>query len=173
MANSSHTINGVSFLRHILYKLNYVDFKTKVIVTCHIHGDFLRMPQRLLQGRGCPYCQESLLERRLRLYFDEHGVEYIYQYRNKDVLGRRSLDFFIPKYRVGIECQGKQHLSLDSIFNRNKTLDEIYAHDMKKKQMCQDNNIRLLYFTNLSGYNYFDRLITSEEELMKEIINET
>lgn len=153
-------------------KLEYIDYKTKVIITCPKHGDFLRLPQRLLEGRGCPYCQESLLERQLRSCFDRHNIEYIYQYRNKDILGKRSLDFFIPEFSVGIECQGKQHLSVDSIFNRSgKTLDEIYARDIEKKHMCENHNIRLLYFTNLKGYDYFDKLITSEDELLKEIQN--
>ena len=125
-----------------------------------------------MEGRGCPYCIESLLERRLRCYFDDIGMKYVYQYRNPDILGKKSLDFFLPDYSVGIECQGKQHLSLESKFNKDKnSIDEVFEYDKQKRDMCNRHGIRILYFTNLSVYNYFDKLITSEEELLKEIKN--
>ena len=51
------------------------------------------------------------------------------------------------------------------------SLDTIFAHDKRKKELCSQHGIRVIYFTNLSGYNYFDKLITSEDELLKEIKN--
>lgn len=41
----------------ILDKVNYVNSKTKVIITCPIHGDFEVAPNNFLsQGKGCPKC---------------------------------------------------------------------------------------------------------------------
>ena len=37
-------------------KVNYVDYKTKVIITCPIHGDFLQVPKGHQMGRGCWKC---------------------------------------------------------------------------------------------------------------------
>lgn len=34
----------------------YVNGKTKVSITCPIHGDFLQTPTNHLKGKGCPYC---------------------------------------------------------------------------------------------------------------------
>ena len=108
----------------------------------------------------------------MRCYLDDVGMKYVYQYRNPDILGKKSLDFFLPDYSVGIECQGLQHLSLESKFNKDKnSIDEVFEYDKQKRDMCNRHGIRILYFTNLFGYNYFDKLITSEEELLKEIKN--
>lgn len=103
----------ISYLKELYPDKNYdytntifKGWKEKVSIICPIHGEFWRLPQRLDEGRGCPYCKESLLERRLRLFFEEQGIQYIFQYRNKLILGRKSLDFFLPDYSVGIECQG-------------------------------------------------------------------
>ena len=37
-------------------KTNYVTAKTKVIITCPIHGDFKQTPNSHLNGQGCPKC---------------------------------------------------------------------------------------------------------------------
>ncbi len=40
----------------IFDKTNYVNSKTKVIVTCQIHGDFLTYPYNILKGHDCNSC---------------------------------------------------------------------------------------------------------------------
>jgi len=48
-----------------LYKnVNYLNNKTKVIITCLNHGDFEQLPENHLQGKGCPKCANIL--RRLK-----------------------------------------------------------------------------------------------------------
>jgi len=37
-------------------KVEYVNNKTKILITCPEHGDFLQTPSAHLQGRGCPRC---------------------------------------------------------------------------------------------------------------------
>jgi len=49
----SMIINGDKFEYS---KLNYISAKTKVIITCRIHGDFTVVPTNHLKGRGCPKC---------------------------------------------------------------------------------------------------------------------
>lgn len=41
---------------YIYSKTVYVNKKTKVIITCKIHGDFLQSPQIHLKGSGCKKC---------------------------------------------------------------------------------------------------------------------
>ena len=38
-------------------KVNYVNNKTKVIITCRKHGDFMTDPHNHLKGKGCPLCR--------------------------------------------------------------------------------------------------------------------
>ena len=40
-------------------KVNYVDARTKVIITCPKHGDFQKVPFNHLNGQGCPMCTEE------------------------------------------------------------------------------------------------------------------
>ena len=50
-------------------KINYTNSKTKITVTCKIHGDFDQIPESHLFGHGCPKCgtvgfsKESWLKR--------------------------------------------------------------------------------------------------------------
>ena len=40
-------------------KVNYVDYKTEVTITCPIHGDFKQRPSNHLKGHGCPHCAKN------------------------------------------------------------------------------------------------------------------
>ena len=40
-------------------KVDYVDSHTKIIVTCKEHGDFPTVPNRMLNGSGCPKCKSE------------------------------------------------------------------------------------------------------------------
>ena len=40
-------------------KVNYVDYKTEVTITCPIHGDFMQRPSNHLKGHGCPQCAKN------------------------------------------------------------------------------------------------------------------
>ena len=37
-------------------KSDYINYKTKLIITCPIHGDFTQAPYHHLRNRGCPSC---------------------------------------------------------------------------------------------------------------------
>ena len=41
-------------------KVEYKDQRSKVIITCPIHGDFLQSPQDHLQGNGCQKCKADV-----------------------------------------------------------------------------------------------------------------
>ena len=41
-------------------KVRYVNNKTKIIVTCHKHGDFKQTPNNHLRGMGCPVCSGNV-----------------------------------------------------------------------------------------------------------------
>lgn len=46
-------------------KVNYIDSKTKVEVTCPTHGSFFATPNKLLQGRSCPSCKGTKIAQKL------------------------------------------------------------------------------------------------------------
>lgn len=76
--NESKSIHGDKFTYE---KTDYKSAKTKVIITCKIHGDFLQTPNKNLLGQGCPHCrinkkltQDSFIEKANKI----HNNKYIY-----------------------------------------------------------------------------------------------
>lgn len=75
-------------------KVNYINNKTKVIVTCKIHGDFEITPGHLLSGEGCPKCRyiksanskRRSIEEIINAANDVHNYKYDYslikEYKN-------------------------------------------------------------------------------------------
>ena len=149
-------------------KISYKNWKTKVLLTCSKHGDFLREPVRLLkERRGCPHCQKSLLEQDIMEFLQNNKIDFITQYH----IGLKRLDFYLPEYNIGIECQGRQHLFLDSIFNTSiKSIDELYKIDIDKLNLAKKCGIsNILYFSRYNVDDYFEKLYTKKEDLLKAI----
>lgn len=62
-------------------KAAYKDKRTRVVITCKIHGDFKCLPAEHLEGRGCPFCAGfvSFMEKGRELYgnkFEYHMETY-------------------------------------------------------------------------------------------------
>lgn len=142
--------------------VKYVNNKTNVDIICPKHGAFQQTPQAHYSGRGCSFCNESHLEREIRNLLDENGIEYIYQW-HLTWSKYYSLDFYLPKQNIGIECQGIQHFE-DKHFKA--ILKEVQERDEFKRKTCLDNGIKILYYSNIEGYN----CITDKQELLKQIL---
>ena len=142
-----------------VYKNNF----TPILITCPIHGDFYQVPHNHLQGKGCPKCNESHLERELTNALDESGIDYTYQW-HLPWAKRYSLDFFIPSVNMGIECQGVQHFE-DGHFNC--TLEETNERDKYKFNSCKEHGIDIVYFSNIEN----DMCITNKDDVIKLIKN--
>ena len=125
-------------------KVEYIDSKTKVCIICPEHGEFWQTPNDHLDGCGCPKCNESNLEEATRVFLEENNINYI-QYHNDKWLGNQTLDFYLPDYNVGIECQGIQHFEPVEFFGGEKRFKRQVELDEKKKNSCVKNNVKLLY----------------------------
>ena len=158
-------------------KVAYVNNHTDVCIICPIHGEFWQRPSKHLKGQGCPKCNESKLETMVRVMLEENNIEYIQECGCDTFkwLKKQRLDFYLPKYNVAIECQGEQHyfpvsfgcISEASVKERFKN---ILKYDKRKKEGCEENNIKLLYFTTEKLKK--DSEFTNLKELLNEIIYE-
>ena len=135
-------------------KVKYVNNKTNVCIICHKHGEFWQIHFLHMQGVGCPKCNLSHLERNVMNYLDEVGITYDYQ-KHFDWLGRQSLDFYIPDYNVGIECQGEQHFFPVEHFGGDDMFKQTLERDKRKKALCEKHGVKLLYFGNTPNYDTF------------------
>ena len=92
-------------------KVNYINNRTNVTVTCPIHGDFNVCPDNHLAGNGCPKCagKHRTSEELIQLLRDARGDEYDYS-----LVGSESMD---RTYHIPIIC--KKH----GIYRQN-----LYTH---------------------------------------------
>lgn len=86
-------------------KVKYENNKTKVIITCPEHGDFLQTPNKHLLGKGCPQCgriktinsikydKTSFIEKAKLI----HGDKYNYSKVNY-INGRIKVEIICPKH---------------------------------------------------------------------------
>jgi hypothetical protein len=69
--------------------------------------------------------------------------DILYQYR-PDWLGRQSLDLYIPSLQTAIEYQGIQHYLPIDFFGGEEALAQRQELDQIKKQLCAENEVRLI-----------------------------
>ena len=118
----------------------------KVIITCPKHGDFFVNLSNFISGKsGCPVCNERKLEREVRLFLTENNINFEFQ-KHFDWLGKQSLDFYLPDYNIGIECQGIQHFEPKEYFGDEEGFKVQFERDNRKKQLCDINNVNLIYY---------------------------
>jgi len=129
-------------------KVEYDGRKIKVCIICPIHGEFWQLPHHHINGSGCPKCGANNVSE-LKLYdrIKEIYTDAIYQYR-PDFIKRQSIDIFIPSINVGIEYQGRQHFVAISKFGGEEEFERTKERDMRKYNLCKENGIEILYYTN-------------------------
>ena len=95
-----------------------------MIITCPIHGDFEQTPHNHLQGKGCPLCRISHLEKEVGETLKRNTIQFEKE-KQFEWLGRQKLDFYLNDFNIAIECQGKQHFGLG--YGSDETaFEEIY-----------------------------------------------
>lgn len=140
----------------------------KVLITCPKHRDFWQNITMHIEGHGCPICNSSHLENELRQLLKENNIEFEEQ-KKFDWLGKQSLDFYLSNKNIAIECQGEQHFKAITHFGGKIAFQVQQERDRRKKQLCEDNDINLLYFAK---EKYNDDVIISGSQIVK-IINDS
>lgn len=136
--------------RYSYNKVEYINSCTSVLITCPIHGDFWQVPEVHLRGAGCPKCNQSHLEKLCMEKLEENNIRYETQkkfYWLKNILNLR-IDFYLPDYNIGIECQGEQHI-IENSHSLINDYDYIVKRDCLKYNQCKSNGVTLYYFFNL------------------------
>jgi hypothetical protein len=150
-------------------KVIYVNNRTKVTITCPVHGDFDQEPSSHLRGYGCPdcNCNESKGEKRMRHYFKDNayliisqhkfknhedkrrvmGNVYISQYHFSDCKYKKPLPFdgFLPKYNLCIEFQGEQHYKIRFWVNIIKNRTKYKLKPLSEKELIKQAEEKLKF----------------------------
>ena len=147
-------------------KVEFSGIHHKVTIICKTHGEFKQSPyHHLKREQGCPIYSESRLEKEISEFLKNKNEKFIREYKTK-WLGLQSLDFYLPKYKIGIECQGKQHFGLGGWYNED--FDVIKKRDEKKKKLCEENGVKLFYYSNLDIEYPYD-VYENKEKMLKDI----
>lgn len=154
--------------KYIYSNVSFFDTHTRVCIVCPSHGEFWQLPYDHINGHGCPKCNCSLLEKDIRDFLLSNDIIFKEQYRQQ-WLGLQSLDFYLPDYKVGIECQGIQHFSESSFFGGKDGLNRCMERDSCKLEKCQDNGVKLLYYSNLHIDYPYD-VFEDKDKLLEEIL---
>lgn len=161
--------NKIHKYKYDYSKVKYVNSQTKVCIICHKHGEFWQRPcDHLNQKQGCPLCNLSHLENEIHDFLTENGIDFIAQY-HCEWLKKLSLDFYIPSKNVAIECQGRQHFECEDYFGKREGFEKTWERDIRKQNLCKENNVKLLYYSNLR-IDYPYEVIEDKEILLKKII---
>lgn len=150
--------------RYDYCEVEYKGINSKVKIFCTVCKKyFYQSPYyHVSKGHGCPCCNFSHLETEISVILQKYNIEYDPQYK----LDRQKLDFYLPQYNVGIECQGEQHFQPS--FSRNKEKAEKFLHDniardIKKATKCKERGIKLLYYIGSQDWFNNDSGLYSED----------
>jgi hypothetical protein len=124
----------------------YVNAITPGKIICKKHGGFMQCSHTHLKGSGCPRCRESKGEQKVAEYLRLKGLEFETQkrYPNCKFINTLPFDFYVPKYDLLIEFDGKQHFE-----SRSHDKDQNYL------RLCQlRDNIK-----NQFAFDYFISLV--------------
>ena len=151
-------------------KVVYEKMHSDVIITCSKHGDFTCTPANHLNGKGCPRCKMSHAECNVEKALIDNGIEYKYDVRRKTLpwLEKLTLDFYLPKYNIAIECQGGQHFYSVDYFGGLEKLQYRTKLDEKKRKICENNGVKLLYYSE-EKIDFPYEVSVSIEELLNKI----
>lgn len=137
---TSEFINKAKIVHENRYdysKVEYNNGNEKVEIICPKHGSFYQQPNNHLQGNGCPKCvinskKEDDIEKYLSSLI---GAENVIR-KDRIVLRGKELDFYLPKYKIGIEYDGlywHSEVYKDKNYHLNKTNE------------CEGKGIRLIH----------------------------
>lgn len=128
-------------------KVEYTNIEEPITIICPKHGEFKQSPYSHMKGCGCSMCRQSYLENTVYKFLENKDINFERQKRFK-WLSKQSLDFYLPDYKIAIECQGVQHYNEKLIRWDKFDFNLIYKRDIKKNTLCKQNGINIIYFSN-------------------------
>lgn len=124
--------------KYIYDNVNYINNKTKINITCPIHGTFIQKPLDHIQGKGCPHCGHRISKAEEEIYsmleslIDKNEIIR----HDMNVLDGLEIDIYLPNYKLGIEYNGLRWHSEE--FGKDKN------YHLWKTQTAENKGIHLI-----------------------------
>jgi hypothetical protein len=123
---------------------------------------------------GCPVCNESKGERKIRKWLEDNTKEYISQKEFNGLIGigggNLSYDFYLPSNNLLIEFQGQFHDGLSDYTKIN--LERQKEHDNRKLEYAKTYNIKLLEIWYWD-YENIEQILENALNGRETVVNET
>ena len=132
----------VHFRKYDYCKVKYTGYDNEITIICPEHGEFSQNAYVHLTGHGCPKCNASHLEKKVKNLLEGEMIDEYYKF---PALGKQNLDIYLPQHNIAIECQGGQHIFPVGYFGGDKGFKQILERDNRKNKICKENGIKLLY----------------------------
>ena len=153
-----------------LLSKEYINNSTPLNIKCSCGYIYYPNFNNYKNGSRCPKCRLKIYkgEKSISEWLDYNGIDYIPQKQFKGLIGlgggNLSYDFYLPKYNLLIEYQGKQHQKYtEGLHGSHDDYLKQLEHDRRKKEYTKKHNINLLEI----WYYEFDEI---EEILNRELI---
>lgn len=126
--------------------VQYINAHTKIKIICPIHGEFEQTPNNHRLGNGCPSCNESKGERKIRMWLEGNNIKYVPQHKFYDCKNILPLpfDFYLPEQNLCVEYNGLQHYKMVEHFGGEEGFNQRQINDKIKMEYCKNNNIPLI-----------------------------
>lgn len=161
----SKNVKGITLLS------GYKGMRSKVKLRCHTCSyEWSANAYYVLRGVGCPQCRESKGEKTIRHLLESSNIEYIREFTPSWCeINRYRYDFYIPKYNMMIEFDGKQHFMefTGNVFKSTSSLEDRIKIDLDKDLLCINNGTKLLRISFSELKNIEDILIKGILKLYK------
>lgn len=153
----------------------YINKSTKLILKCNKCGyiwkttKYQAFKTMVITCRNCTNCWK--MEKEVKYALDTYKIKYEEQKRfqwlkHKQLL---SLDFYIPKLNIAIECQGKQHFEPMECFGGEASFNKTNTRDKIKNSLCNENGVKIIYFNDENKFDSFlgQKIVKNIKKLIK------
>jgi len=128
--------------------VEYINANTPVVIKCNKCGNiFNQRPSKHIHRKdGCPICKQSKGESKIQQILTKLNIVYIQEYSFDDCRYKYPLkfDFYIPKYNICIEYDGRHHFESVKDFGGDDEFVKIKIRDNIKTSYCNKNGIKLI-----------------------------
>lgn len=133
-------------------KLEYINTRSKVTITCKEHGDFIISPNKHFTSAhgGCKKCVASMS--RYATLVNDFLIENNIKFRTEQsfpgclspINYKLRFDFYLPDYNICIEYDGGQHDRAVPFYGGQAGFEKRQVHDQIKDKYCLENKIGLV-----------------------------
>lgn len=140
--------------KNIIVLEQYHNADTKLRFKCKIHNYIFKTSPRTFSykgGKGCPYCNQSMGERKMISILENQGFKIQQQYTFKDCIciNKLRFDAYDIENNIAYEYQGQQHYYPIDFAGKGEewaknNFDINIKRDNIKIQYCKNSNIPLI-----------------------------